>query len=85
MTSHPAPSPEGACQRDGQGDATGLSAAVWRKSLRSTTSNGCVEIAVVGQASRIAIRDSKDPAGPALVVTPATWQSFTAGIRAGTF
>jgi hypothetical protein len=44
-----------------------------------------VEIAVLREASRIAIRDSKDPAGPALVLTPAAWQAFAAGIKADTF
>jgi hypothetical protein len=81
MTSHPTPFPAGARQ----GDDIGLTTAVWRKSRRSETSNGCVEIAVLRKTSRIAIRDSKDPAGPALVLTPATWQAFTADIKADTF
>lgn len=44
--------------------APDLSAAVWRKSTRSAGNNGaCVELANVG-----AVRDSKNPAGPALRV-----------------
>ncbi|MGH3755596.1 MAG: DUF397 domain-containing protein [Pseudonocardiaceae bacterium] len=31
------------------------------------------------------MRDSKDPAGPALMFTTATWAAFTAGARAGEF
>jgi hypothetical protein len=32
-----------------------------------------------------AVRDSKDPTGPALLVTPAAWASFTTDVRNGTF
>jgi Domain of unknown function (DUF397) len=35
--------------------------------------------------SATAVRDSKDPAGPALTFTPAQWAAFTAGIRTGEF
>jgi hypothetical protein len=43
---------------------TDLSRAVWRKSSRSSGNNGaCVELANTG-----AVRDSKNPAGPALRV-----------------
>ena len=31
----------------------------------------------------IAVRDSKDPGGPALAFTPAEWRAFTAGLKAG--
>ncbi|TDD33989.1 DUF397 domain-containing protein [Actinomadura sp. KC06] len=39
----------------------------WRKSSRSGSSGGqCVEVASMG--SKVAVRDSKDPDGPVLVV-----------------
>jgi len=53
-----------------------LTGAVWIKSSRSSGNGGnCVEVArnlpgVVG------VRDSKDPAGPALGFDPAAWRSF---------
>jgi len=31
----------------------------------------------------VAVRDSKDPAGPALVFPAADWQGFAASIKAG--
>ncbi|TDC47862.1 DUF397 domain-containing protein [Actinomadura sp. KC345] len=46
-----------------------LSRAVWRKAGRSTSNGGeCVEVARV--PGTVAIRDSKDPMGPYLIVTP---------------
>ncbi|MFD0854073.1 DUF397 domain-containing protein, partial [Actinomadura adrarensis] len=42
----------------------------WRKSARSGENGGnCVELA--GAASVVAVRDSKDPDGPVLLVTRA--------------
>ena len=55
----------------------------WRKSTLSTT-NGCVEVAVVGD--RIAVRDSKDQGqGPVLEFTAHEWDAFLAGVRGGEF
>jgi Domain of unknown function (DUF397) len=55
----------------------------WRKSTLSTT-NGCVEVAVVGD--RIAVRDSKDQGqGPVLKFTAEEWDAFLGGVRGGEF
>ncbi len=58
-----------------------LSRAAWRKASASSTGN-CVEVAV-NLPGVVAVRDSKDPAGPALTLTPAAWQAFTARLRRG--
>jgi Domain of unknown function (DUF397) len=64
-----------------------LIGAAWRKSSFSSGNGGaCVEVAILRGAteeggSLVALRDSKDPAGPALVFTPGEWQAFVAGVR----
>jgi Domain of unknown function (DUF397) len=59
-----------------------LSRAVWRKSARSSgTGQNCVEVAT-NLPSIVAVRDSKDPGGPALTFTPDEWKNFTAKVRA---
>lgn len=53
-----------------------LSDAEWRKSTRSGSSGGnCVEIAD-NLPGIVAVRDSKDPAGPALTFAPTAWTAF---------
>jgi len=59
--------------------------AAWRKSTYSNATGGqCVEVADLDAGVR-AVRDSKDPAGPALRFTPGEWAAFTAGVRDGEF
>ena len=61
-----------------------LSHAQWVKSTRSgPNSDNCVEVAFVGEA--IAVRDSKNPTGPALIFTPAEWDAFVGGAKDGEF
>ncbi|WP_339155213.1 DUF397 domain-containing protein [Actinomadura luteofluorescens] len=46
-----------------------LSSVTWRKASRSSNNGGnCVELARVGDT--VAIRDSKDPDGPKLLIAP---------------
>ena len=61
-----------------------LASALWRKSARSNALNECVEVTGLSDGGR-AVRDSKDPAGPALRFTPGEWAAFTAGVRDGEF
>ncbi|MBM7077520.1 DUF397 domain-containing protein [Micromonospora humida] len=57
-----------------------LTDARWRKSTRSGTSGGnCVEVAD-NLPGAVAVRDSKDPDGPALTFAPASWRTFVAGL-----
>jgi hypothetical protein len=49
---------------------------VWQKSTHSNDGGDCVEVAGTGPA--VAVRDSKNPGGPALAFTPAEWHAFTA-------
>jgi hypothetical protein len=51
----------------------------WRKSTYSNGSSSCVEAA--SQPGTVAVRDSKDPAGPRLAVPARRWRSFTRVIK----
>ncbi|MFI2712485.1 DUF397 domain-containing protein [Micromonospora sp. NPDC018662] len=54
----------------------------WRKSSRSgANDSNCVEVADLSTA--LAVRDSKDPDGPALLFDRGVWSSFVAGLRHG--
>lgn len=58
-----------------------VSRADWRKSSYSSSSGGaCVEVAR-NLPSLVALRDSKDPEGPALAFTSAGWQEFISAVK----
>jgi Domain of unknown function (DUF397) len=58
-----------------------LNRADWRKSSYSGTNGGaCVEVAR-NLPGVVAVRDSKDPHGPALIITRADWAAFTALLK----
>jgi len=64
--------------------ATQLPMARWRKSRASNPSGCCVEVAELPNGA-IAVRNSRDPAGPALVYTRAEVAAFLAGVKNGEF
>lgn len=63
---------------------TDLSGAIWRKSSRSGGNGGnCVEVAT-NLPGIVAVRDSKNPAGAALLFAPTSWGGFVAAVKTGT-
>ncbi|MGW1740921.1 DUF397 domain-containing protein [Nocardia sp. NPDC001965] len=59
----------------------GLFGADWFKSSHSQAGGDCVEVAHL--ADMVGVRDSKNPAGPALVFAPAEWDAFIRVISSG--
>ncbi|WP_026411554.1 DUF397 domain-containing protein [Actinomadura oligospora] len=58
-----------------------LSGAEWRKSTHSAQGGDeCVEVA--GLVPVVAVRDSKDPDGPKLLLSPSAWRDLVARARA---
>ncbi len=52
----------------------------WFKSSHSGGQTDCVEVAWL-PAGGVGVRDSKNPAGPALTFTAAEWTTFIAALR----
>ena len=77
MTALPRNVPSSTCLHD-------LHGVGWLRSSYSTGANNCVETTrpQTGRwAGLLAVRDSKDPAGPALLFSPESWSGFTAAFR----
>lgn len=62
-----------------------LSGLAWRKSTRSNPSGNCVELAALPGGAGVAVRNSRDPEGPALIYTPDEIVAFLLGVRDGDF
>jgi predicted secreted Zn-dependent protease len=61
-----------------------MSRADWHKSSYSSQDGNCVEVAT-NLPGIVAVRDSKAPAGPRLVLTTDEWQAFINGVHRGEF
>jgi hypothetical protein len=61
-----------------------LPGARWRKSARSSAEGNCVELALLPEEG-VAVRNSRDPEGPALVFTDAELVAFLGGVKDGDF
>jgi hypothetical protein len=64
--------------------ATDLGPVKWRKSSHSNPSGNCVQVAALADGT-VAVRNSREPHGPALVYTRAEVAAFLAGVRNGEF
>ncbi|NVI85956.1 DUF397 domain-containing protein [Actinomadura sp. BRA 177] len=52
----------------------------WRKSSHSGHDGGnCVEVAAL--EDRIAVRDSKKPSAPAIMISPGDWRKLINGLK----
>jgi hypothetical protein len=59
-----------------------LPAFAWRKSSHSGDQGECVEVAGLAAGS-IAVRDSKDPDGPRLLLTPGDFRALVRAAKKG--
>ena len=57
----------------------------WRKSRRSNPSGNCVELTRLPGGAGVAVRNSRDPYGPALVFSAEELAAFLGGVRDGDF
>ena len=64
--------------------ATELSGARWRKSSISNSQGACVELAKVGE-NEVAMRNSRNPDGPALIYNRAEIAALIEGVKLGEF
>jgi hypothetical protein len=64
--------------------STRIEDAVWRKSSHSAPGGNCVELAPLAGGG-VAVRNSRDPEGPALVYTREELVAFLGGVKDGEF
>jgi hypothetical protein len=64
--------------------AAKLDGAVWRKSQRSNSQGACVELARLDSAT-VAMRNSRDPQGTALIYPADAVRAMVGALRSGHF
>ena len=63
-----------------------LVGVTWKKSSHSGNNQGqCIEVALATSLARIAVRDSKDPGGPALLFSSAAFAALVGAVSDGEF
>ncbi|ELP65648.1 DUF397 domain-containing protein [Streptomyces turgidiscabies] len=61
-----------------------LQGVTWLRSRRSAVEGNCIELAEL-PGGEVAVRNSRDPEGPALIYTRAEFTAFLAGAQDGEF
>jgi hypothetical protein len=64
--------------------ATELEGAIWRKSQRSNSQGACVELARLDSGT-VAMRNSRDPQGTALIYPATAVRAMVSALRTGDF
>jgi hypothetical protein len=64
--------------------AADLKGATWRKSQRSNSQGACVELARL-DAATVAMRNSRDPQGTALIYPASAVRAMVSALRSGDF
>ena len=68
----------------GSASARGITRPWVRSSHSGPTGGNCVEVAFLADGA-VAMRNSREPDGPALIFTRAEWDAFLGGARDGEF
>jgi hypothetical protein len=63
---------------------TDYTGAQWRKSTYSMGTGNCVEFSRLS-SGEVALRDTKDQAGPAISFSPSAWGAFVGELKAAEF
>ncbi|MBL1097001.1 DUF397 domain-containing protein [Streptomyces coffeae] len=65
-------------------ECAALGGATWRKSSYSGHDGGdCIEVAEIATRQQVAVRDSKNPHGPTLLLSPTAFADFVAAAATG--
>jgi hypothetical protein len=65
--------------------AADLPGAVWGKSSHSGPQGECVEVAALAPTGQIAVRNSRDPHGPALIHQQNEFAAFVTALKCGQY
>ncbi|ADP83926.1 DUF397 domain-containing protein [Pseudofrankia inefficax] len=83
MVTNQTPSRGSRLEAEAGGDTKTPSPLEWRRTSFCGIENACVDVAFA--STGIAMRDSKDPAGPVLLFTTTEWAAFLRGVHNGEF